>query len=146
MKRGILQRSQAIKELIDTFSNLADIKDVAAQGPLFTEDGHVTTYIGGKLFADLKNRAEIVDVFTDFLANFKRVYHLNGQLTIHSLSDSRAEGINYCHVMLTEEKDGKEMVHNHYVRYNETYVKEKGKWLIQRRIANFMISDSERMA
>lgn len=38
------------------------------------------------------------------------------------------------------------MVHNHYVRYNETYVKEKGKWLIQRRIANFMISDSERMA
>ena len=141
-----LIEKQAIKELIDTFSNLADIKDVAAQGPLFTEDGHVTTYIGGKLFADLKHRAEIVDVFTDFLANFKRVYHLNGQLTIHSLSDSRAEGINYCHVMLTEEKDGKEMVHNHYVRYNETYVKEKGKWLIQRRIANFMISDSERMA
>ena len=98
------------------------------------------------LFADLKNRAEIVDVFTDFLANFKRVYHLNGQLTIHSLSDSRAEGINYCHVVLTEEKDGKEMVHNHYVRYNDTYLKEEGKWLIQRRIANFMISDSERMA
>lgn len=119
---------------------------MAAQGPLFTEDGHIITYIGGELFADLKNRAEIVDVFTDFLANFKRVYHLNGQLTIHSLSDSRAEGINYCHVVLTEEKDGKEMVHNHYVCYNDTYVKEEGKWLIQRRIANFMISDSERMA
>lgn len=141
-----LTEKQAIKELVDTFSNLADIKDVAAQGPLFTEDGHVTTYIGDELFADLKNRAEIVDVFTDFLANFKRVYHLNGQLTIHSLSDSRAEGINYCHVVLTEEKDGKEMVHNHYVRYNDTYVKEDGKWLIQRRIANFMISDSGRMA
>lgn len=141
-----LTEKQAIKELVDTFSNLADIKDVAAQGPLFTEDGHVTPYIGGELFADLKNRAEIVDVFTDFLANFKRVYHLNGQLTIHSLSDSRAEGINYCHVVLTEEKDGKEMVHNHYVRYNDTYVKEDGKWLIQRRIANFMISDSGRMA
>jgi len=141
-----LTEKQAIKELVDTFSNLADIKDVAAQGPLFTEDGHVTTYIGGELFADLKNRAEIVDVFTDFLANFKRVYHLNGQLTIHSLSDSRVEGINYCHVVLTEEKDGKEMVHNHYVRYNDTYVKEDGKWLIQRRIANFMISDSGRMA
>ena len=87
-----LIEKQAIKELVDTFSNLADIKDVAAQGPLFTEDGHVTTYIGGELFADLKNRAEIVDVFTDFLANFKRVYHLNGQLTIHLLSDNRAEG------------------------------------------------------
>ena len=54
-----LTEKQAIKELVDTFSNLADIKDVAAQGPLFTEDGHVTTYIGGELFADLKNRAEI---------------------------------------------------------------------------------------
>ncbi len=136
-----LIEKQAIKELVDTFSNLADIKDVAAQGPLFTEDGHVTTYIGGELFADLKNRAEIVDVFTDFLANFKRVYHLNGQLTIHLLSDNCAEGINYCHVVLTEEKDGKEIVHNHYVRYNDTYVKEEGKWLIQRRIVNFMISD-----
>ena len=141
-----LIEKQAIKELVDMFSNLADIKDVAAQGPLFTEDGHVTTYIDGELFADLKKRAEIVDVFTDFLANFKRVYHLNGQLTIRSLSDSCAEGINYCHVVLTEEKDGKEIVHNHYVRYNDTYVKEEGKWLIQRRIANFMISDSERMA
>ena len=140
-----LIEKQAIKELVDTFSNLADIKDVAAQGPLFTEDGHVTTYIGGELFADLKNRAEIVDVFTDFLANFKRVYHLNGQLTIHLLSDNRAEGINYCHVVLTEEKDGKEIVHNHYVRYNDTYVKEDGKWLIQRRIANFMISDSREL-
>jgi len=53
-----LIEKQAIKELIDTFSNLADIKDVAAQGPLFTEDGHVTTYIGGKLFADLKKEIE----------------------------------------------------------------------------------------
>ncbi len=30
-----LIEKQAIKELVDTFSNLADIKDVAAQGPLF---------------------------------------------------------------------------------------------------------------
>ena len=47
-----LTEKQAIKELVDTFSNLADIKDVAAQDPLFTEDGHVTTYIGGELFAE----------------------------------------------------------------------------------------------
>ena len=37
------------------------------------------------------------------------------------------------------------MVHNHYVRYNDTYVKEEGKWLIQHRIANFMISDSREL-
>ena len=48
--------------------------------------------------------------------------------------------------MLTKEKDSNTLIHNHYVRYNDTYVKEGGKWLIQRRIANFMISNSREMA
>ncbi len=61
---------QALKDLVDTFSNLADEKRVAEQMPLFTEDAQVTTYIGGKLFADMKGRAEIEKVFSDFLANF----------------------------------------------------------------------------
>ena len=137
-----LLEKQALKELVDTFSNLADEKKVAEQGPLFTEDGHVTTYIGGQVFADLKNRAEIVQVFTDFLANFKNVYHINGQFTVTRLDDTSADAINYCHVVLTEEKDGQTLIHNHYVRYNDSYIKENGRWLIKRRIANFMISDS----
>ena len=137
-----LIEKQAIKELVDTFSNLADEKNVAAQGPLFTEDAHVTTYIGGEVFADMTSRAEIVDVFTNFLANFKTVYHLNGQLTITKLDETQAEAITYCQVALVEEKDGKDIIHNHYVRYNDTYAKVNGTWLIKLRIANFMISDS----
>ncbi|WP_109078280.1 nuclear transport factor 2 family protein [Aggregatibacter kilianii] len=138
----ILTEKQSIKELVDTFSNLADEKNVAAQGPLFAEDAHVTTYIGGELFADMTGRAEIVNVFTHFLANFKTVYHLNGQLTISNLTETSADAITYCHVVLVEEKDGKEMMHNHHVRYNDSYAKVNGEWLIKRRIANFMISDS----
>lgn len=141
-----LIEKQALKELVDTFSNLADEKNVAAQGSLFTADGHVTTYIGGALFADLKSRAEIVQFFTDFLANFKSVYHLNGQFTVTRLDETSADAINYCHVVLTEEKDGQTLIHNHYVRYNDSYVKEDGRWLIKRRIANFMISDSRKLA
>ncbi len=141
----LLLEKQAIKELVDTFSTLADEKKVAEQGPLFTEDGHVTTYIGGELFADLKSRTEIVETFTNFLANFQAVYHLNGQLSFESVSSSEAQAINYCHVVLTEAKDGKTIIHNHYVRYNDSYVKQDGKWLIKRRIANFMVSDSREM-
>ena len=44
---------QALKDLVDTFFNLADEKKVAEQMPLFTEDAQVTTYIGGQLFADM---------------------------------------------------------------------------------------------
>ena len=57
---------QALKDLVETFSNLADEKRVAEQMPLFAEDAQVTTYIGGQLFADMKGRAEIEKVFTDF--------------------------------------------------------------------------------
>ena len=41
-----------IKHLVDHFSNLADVKDVDAQMPLFAENAEVTTYIQGELFAD----------------------------------------------------------------------------------------------
>ncbi|MBH5328941.1 nuclear transport factor 2 family protein [Eikenella sp. S3360] len=140
-----LIEKQALKELVDTFSNLADEKKVAEQGPLFTEDAHVTTYIGGQLFADMTSRDEIVNVFTNFLANFKAVYHINGQFTVSNLTETGADAINYCHVVLTEEKDGKTLIHNHYVRYNDSYAKVGGQWLIKRRIANFMVSDSREL-
>lgn len=68
----------ALKELVDTFSILADEKKVSEQMPLFSADANVVTYIGGEFFADMKGVGEIEKVFTDFLANFHTVYHLNG--------------------------------------------------------------------
>lgn len=133
---------QALKDLVDTFSNLADEKRVAEQMPLFTEDAQVTTYIGGELFADMHGRAEIEKVFTDFLAQFHTVYHLNGQHTVTFRSETEAEAINYCAVKLVGEQDGKKVLQDHSVRYQDTYVKQGGKWLISQRIANFMISET----
>ncbi|KGQ70015.1 bile acid 7-alpha dehydratase [Chelonobacter oris] len=133
---------QALKDLVDTFSNLADEKRVAEQMPLFTEDAQVTTYIGGELFADMHGRGEIEKVFTDFLAGFERVYHLNGQHTVTFNSSDSADAINYCAVQLVGEQEGKQVLHSHSVRYQDSYRKIDGKWLISKRIANFMISDS----
>ena len=133
---------QALKDLVDTFSNLADEKRVAEQMPLFTEDAQVTTYIGGQLFADMTGRAEIEKVFSDFLANFHTVYHLNGQHTVIFTSETTAEAINYCAVKLVGEQDGKQVLQDHSVRYQDRYVKQDGKWLISKRITHFMISET----
>lgn len=141
----ILTEKHALKELVDTFSNLADEKKVAEQGFLFTEDAHVTTYIGGEVFADMSGREAIVQVFSDFLANFDSVYHLNGQFTVSNLTENSADAINYCHVVLTQKQDGKTLIHNHYVRYNDSYAKVNGTWLIKRRIADFMVSDAREL-
>lgn len=136
---------QALKDLVDTFSNLADEKRVAEQMPLFTEDAQVTTYIGGELFADMKGRAEIEKVFTDFLAGFHTVYHLNGQHTVAFIDEYHAKAINYCAVKLVGEANGKQILHSHSVRYQDEYRKENGSWLISKRIAHFMVSDSREL-
>ncbi len=133
---------QALKDLVDTFSNLADEKRVTEQMALFTPDAQINTYIGGKLFAEAKGTAEIEQVFSRFLAQFHSVYHLNGQHTVTFRSETEAEAINYCAVKLVGEQDGKQILQDHSVRYQDTYVKQGGKWLISKRIANFMISEN----
>ncbi len=133
---------QALKDLVDTFSNLADEKRVAEQMALFTPDAQVNTYIGGKLFAEAKGTAEIEQVFSSFLAQFHSVYHLNGQHTVTFRSETEAEAINYCAVKLVGGQDGKQVLQDHSVRYQDTYIKQGGKWLISQRIANFMISET----
>ena len=141
MNTNQLIERQALKDLVDTFSNLADEKRVAEQMPLFTPDAQVNTYIGGKLFAEAKGRVEIEQVFSSFLAQFHSVYHLNGQHTVTFRSETEAEAINYCAVKLVGEQDGKQVLQDHSVRYQDTYVKQNGQWLISQRIANAMRRD-----
>ena len=45
-----IQDQLALKRLVDTFSNLADVKDVDAQVLLFTEDAEVVSKSGGQVF------------------------------------------------------------------------------------------------
>ncbi|HDL4104973.1 TPA: nuclear transport factor 2 family protein [Mannheimia haemolytica] len=137
-----IQDRLALKDLVDTFSNLADEKKVAEQMPLFTQDAVVNTYIGGKLVFEMHGVTEIEQVFTTFLTPFHSVYHLNGQHTVPFIDENNATAINYCAVKLVETKEGKEILHDHSVRYADTYVKQEGKWRIAKRIANFMISES----
>ena len=82
----------ALKRLVDTFSNLADVKDVDAQVLLFTEDAEVISKSGGQVFT-CKGRKEIGKAFAGFLAGFDVVYHLNGQQTV-DIDGDKATGIS----------------------------------------------------
>lgn len=135
----------ALKALVDTFSNLADEKRVAEQMPLFTPDAVVNTYIEGKLVFEMSGHAQIEKVFTEYLAPFSAVYHLNGQHSVTFTGEDTAEGINYCFVKLKGETDGKPSLLEHSVRYEDSYVKRDGRWLIAKRIANFMISETREL-
>ena len=133
---GIPQKSHtedvlALKKLVDTFSNLADVKDVKSQMDLFTEDAEVISKTANQTF-HTKGKKEIEKSFADYLALFDIVYHLNGQQTV-DINGDQATGTSYCFVTLI----GKGKMNQSGVRYNDTYVKQNGKWLIKKRESNF---------
>jgi hypothetical protein len=126
----------ALKELVDTFSILADKKDVPAQVLLFTEDATVETFSDGDRVANLKGRKEMENSFGPFLSRFEKVYHFNGQHTVKVEGD-RATGMLYCMVTLIGMEDSKRMKTTIGVYYNDKYLRKDGQWLIAKRKSTF---------
>ena len=130
-----------LKELVDTFSILADKKDTDAQTFLFTEDAQVYNYDEGKLTTVLKGREEIGKAFRDYLSLFETVYHINGQQTVN-IDGDKADGISYCQVVLVRIENGEKIALIRGVYYNDEYTNINGKWLISKRTSNFVWNDS----
>ncbi len=134
-----------LKELVDVFSNLADIKDIAAQVELFVEEANVKSYRDNELVSDLTGKEALFNAFTNFLGLFDTVYHINGQQTLEFDRDT-AKGVSYCQVVLIGTFEGKRIMSTQGVRYNDEYVKANNKWLIQNRVSYFMWSDEKEMS
>lgn len=135
-----MEDRMALKELVDIFSNLADVKDVEAQVLLFTENAEVNSYRDGKLMSSLKGRKELAERFGAFLSLFETVYHINGQQTV-TIDGDKAAGTSYCQVVLIGNENGKKMMNMQGVRYNDEYVRVDGKWLIAKRTSHFVWTD-----
>ncbi|ANQ25147.1 bile acid 7-alpha-dehydratase [Vibrio natriegens] len=133
----ILEDRGAIKTLVDTFSNLADTKEIDKQVQLFTENATVESYSDGKLSSSLKGRKQIGETFSAFLSNFDTVYHINGQQTVE-ISGDTASGTSYCLVVLIGAVDGKVYRNTMGVKYKDNYVRENGQWLIAKRVSDFV--------
>jgi len=132
-----LEDKAALKNLVDTFSNLADVKDVDRQVLLFTEDATVESRTGDAPGNPLKGRKQIGDTFRSFLAGFETVYHINGQQTV-SIQGDTATGTAYCLVVLIGRQNNTASKTTMGVRYADEYVRRNGSWLISKRVSNFM--------
>ncbi|MBO0144632.1 nuclear transport factor 2 family protein [Agrobacterium sp. Ap1] len=140
-----LEDRAALKTLVDTFSNLADTKDVSSQVLLFTEDATVSSVSDGQPGSSFKGRKEIGDAFGGYLANFETVYHINGQQTVELTGDT-ATGTAYCLVVLIADDAGKKIRNTSGVTYHDEYVRRDGKWLIAKRTSNFTWRDRQELA
>ena len=135
-----MEDQAAIKRVVDTFSNLADVKDIVTQMQLFTEDAIVETYFGETLFASMRGREEIGRTFSSFIENFETMYHINGQLTV-DIDGDRATSRHYCLVFLISGADGKKLNNINGVTYRDEYVRRDGAWLIAKRVSCFTWRD-----
>ncbi|MGA9996577.1 MAG: nuclear transport factor 2 family protein [Pyrinomonadaceae bacterium] len=143
-KVGQIEDRIALKELVDTFSILADKKDVKTQTQLFTADGIVETFVNGARVANLKGRKAMEEAFGAFLKNFETVYHFNGQQTV-TIDGDKASGISYCMVTLIGTENGKKMKTSIGVYYQDEYVRENGRWLIAKRTSTFDWQDKREL-
>jgi hypothetical protein len=139
-----LEDRAALKELVDTFSILADKKDVRAQVQLFTASATAETYRKDMLVTKLTGRKEMEDAFGAFLKNFETVYHFNGQQTV-TISGDRASGVSYCMVTLIGVEGGKKMKTSIGIYYQDEYVRENGRWLIAKRRSVFDWEDKREL-
>ncbi len=137
---GKIEDRAALKELVDNFSILADLKDVQKQLLLFTENATVESTINGQVVGLLNGRKQIGEAFENFLNNFETVYHINGQQTV-TLYGDKASGISCCTVTLLGTENEKKIKTTMGVYYNDDYEKENEKWLIAKRKSNFVWQD-----
>lgn len=135
-----MEDQAAIKRVVDTFSNLADVKDIVTQMQLFTEDAIVETYFGDTLFASMRGREEIARTFSSFVENFETMYHMNGQCTV-DIDGDHATSAHYCLVFLISSADGKKLNNINGVTYRDEYVRRDGAWLIAKRVSCFTWRD-----
>lgn len=131
-----------IRELVDQFANLADVKDAKGQGELFLPEGVLEFQQGedGEIH-NIIGRDTIVSAFENTIRPCKAVYHMNGQHVIKLHGDS-AEGTAYCQATLINEKDGIDLMTVNDVRYLDHYKKVEGKWYLMKRRTTFVITDT----
>lgn len=124
-----LEDKEAIRDVLDAFSNTADTKDMAAQGMLFTEDAKVVQHMGEATNV-LAGRDTIMSAFGGYLATVSLTYHFNGQQNISFLDETHATATSYCTVVQILERDGKRYMLTGGAHYVDAFVKQDGKWRI----------------
>ena len=124
----------AIRELVDAYAHCADRRDAEAQKSLFTEDTHFLVYMEGagtEPTEELHGRERLTPVF-EALKQYEVTMHFNGQSTV-TLDGTRATGETYCIAHHVFTADGERKIMLAYLRYHDTFVKQRGSWLFAER-------------
>ena len=139
MSIEMLEAKEAIREVIDQFSNLEC--DVEAQANFFTEDTHIMVHMNGTLAMDIHGVDEMVKQFSAFTSSVRASHHMNGQQVI-TVNGDTAQDVHYCRAALLVEQDGQEMISDNYIRYVDQLICQDGVWRIAERDQYFVMTEN----
>ncbi|TRW26698.1 nuclear transport factor 2 family protein [Flavobacterium zepuense] len=136
-----LRTKETLRELVDAYALLGDEKKISEQMSLFTPDAVYTVYMNGIVVADIKGTDNLQKEFNGHASAVKTYFTLNGQHNVKISGDS-ATGTSFSTIKMIREHEGKDIITDYSVRYDDTYIFLNNKWLIAQRIGHFIIVEA----
>ena len=141
MTLEILKIKEELRNLIDNYAYLSDEWKISEVMDLFTPDVTYKVYMNGTVVADVSGRENMERDFNLHASQVKTYFTLNGQHTV-KIDNESATGVSFTQIKMIREADGKEVLTDYSVKYEDYYVNLNGKWLIKDRVAHFLIIES----
>lgn len=138
MTLEILRTKEELRNLIDAYALLSDEKKISEVVGLFTPDTVYASYINGILAGKVSGREDMEKVFNGHASLVKTYFTLNGQHIVQ-INGETATGISFAQIKMIREPEGKSVLSDYSVRYDDTYVFQDEKWLIKERTGYFIM-------
>lgn len=135
------QTKEELRSLIDAYAALGDEKKIAEMAALFTPDATYKVYMNGTLVGNISGSKNIEKEFNGHAALVKTYFTLNGQHTV-KLDGNTASGVSFTQIKMIRNTEGKDVLTDYSVRYDDTYSNVGGKWLIKERTGHFIIVEA----
>ena len=78
--------------------------------------------------------------FNNYLKNVRTLFHFNGQHIVN-INGSKATGTSYCVITMVHAEDNNRRTTTIRAIYSDDYVRVNNKWLIAKRIVNFVTEE-----
>jgi len=144
MNLEILKAKEELRNLIDAYASLGDEKKISQVMDLFTPDMKYDVYMNNHLISSVSGRENMEKDFNEHAAQVKTYFTLNGQHTVEVNGDT-ASGVSFTQMKMIREIEGKNILTDYSVKYDDKYVYQGGKWFIKERIGYFIIIDAREL-
>ena len=141
MTLEILTTKTELRDLIDAYAYLSDDKKIAEVMALFTKDATYTVFINGAQIASTTGTDLLEKEFNEHAALVKTYFTLNSQHTVNVNSET-VTGVSFTQIKMIREVEGKDVITDYSVKYEDIYVKQNHRWLIKERVGHFVMIEA----